>query len=46
MTDKDFGALARIADRHSILEKGRIVWSGEPAGLTADPALRQRHLGI
>ncbi len=46
VTDKDFGALARIAGRHIILEKGRVVWSGEPAGLTADPALRQRYLGI
>jgi branched-chain amino acid transport system ATP-binding protein len=44
--DKNVEALARIADRHYILEKGRIVWSGDSAALRGDTALRERYLGI
>ena len=44
--DKNLAALNRIADRHYIVEKGRIVWSGKPAALAADPALQQRYLGV
>jgi branched-chain amino acid transport system ATP-binding protein len=44
--DKDIAALARIADRHYILEKGRIVWSGGSGELAADPDLAHRYLGV
>ena len=44
--DKDVAALARIADRHYILEKGRVVWSGNSDALTADPDLAHRYLGV
>jgi branched-chain amino acid transport system ATP-binding protein len=44
--DKNLAALNRIADRHYIVEKGRIVWTGAPAALAADPALQQRYLGV
>ena len=44
--DKNLAALNRFADRHYIVEKGRIVWSGAPAALAADPALQQRYLGV
>ena len=44
--DKNVDALTRIADRHYILEKGRIVWSGRSPDLDAQPDLRQRHLGV
>jgi len=44
--DKNLAALNRFADRHYIVEKGRIVWSGPPAALAADPALQQRYLGV
>ncbi len=44
--DKDVKALSRIADRHYILEKGRVVWSGDSAALSGDPALRHRYLGV
>jgi branched-chain amino acid transport system ATP-binding protein len=44
--DKDVKALARIADRHYIIEKGRIVWSGDSGGLAASDGLRQRYLGV
>ena len=29
---------ARLADRHFIVEKGRVAWSGDSAALIADPA--------
>lgn len=44
--DKDIAALTRIADRHYILEKGRIVWSGGSGELAADPGLAHRYLGV
>jgi len=44
--DKNVDILSRIADRHYILEKGRVVWSGGSAALQAEPALKQRYLGI
>jgi branched-chain amino acid transport system ATP-binding protein len=44
--DKTVAALARIADRMTILEKGRVVWEGTPAALRADPAIQHRHLGV
>lgn len=44
--DKNVAALARFADRHTIIEKGRKVWTGDSAALMADPALRERYLGV
>ncbi|MGB7078865.1 MAG: ABC transporter ATP-binding protein [Xanthobacteraceae bacterium] len=44
--DKNVDILSRIADRHYILEKGRVVWSGSSATLQAEPALKERYLGI
>ncbi len=44
--DKDVETLARIADRHYILEKGQVVWSGRSSDLDADPDLAHRYLGI
>lgn len=46
LVDKHVAAMTRLASRHYILEKGRVVWSGTSAALQADPALRQRHLGV
>ena len=46
MIDKDVGVLTRIADRHYMLEKGRVVWSGSPDALAADPDLAHRYLGV
>jgi branched-chain amino acid transport system ATP-binding protein len=42
--DKNIDMLCRFADRHHILEKGRIVWSGSSQELMADEALRMRFL--
>ena len=44
--DKNITALARLADHHCILEKGRVVWQGDSAALTADPDLTARYLGV
>ena len=44
--DKNIDDLARIADRHFILEKGRIVWSGTSEKLRASPDAIARHVGI
>jgi len=44
--DKDVRALTRVADRHYVLEKGRVVWSGSSAELAADRNLQHRYLGV
>ena len=44
--DRNLDALMRIADRHYIMEKGRVVWSGDSAELAVDPNLRLRYLGV
>jgi len=44
--DKNIDALTQIADRHYIIEKGRVIWQGSSAQLQAHPELSQRHLGV
>lgn len=44
--DKDMRALAAIADRHYILEKGLIAWSGDTPALMANAQLAHRYLGV
>jgi len=44
--DKDVKTLTRIADRHFILEKGRVVWSGDSAALAASEDVQHRYLGV
>ncbi|MDW8467675.1 MAG: ABC transporter ATP-binding protein [Burkholderiales bacterium] len=44
--DKDLRSLMRVADRHYILEKGRVVWSGTSAELAAREDLQHRYLGV
>jgi branched-chain amino acid transport system ATP-binding protein len=44
--DRDLEALMRIADYHYIMEKGRIVWSGESTALSAEVEMRHRYLGV
>ena len=44
--DKDVTALARIADRHYVLEKGQVVWSGNSTELTANREVQHRYLGV
>jgi branched-chain amino acid transport system ATP-binding protein len=44
--DKNVAALTAIADRHYLIERGRIVWSGTSAELAAAPDIQHRYLGI
>ena len=44
--DKNVANLSRIADRHYIIERGRVVWSGTSAALAAAPEIQHRYLGI
>jgi branched-chain amino acid transport system ATP-binding protein len=46
LIDKDVAALARVAERHYVLEKGRVVWSGTSAELTAASEVQHRYLGV
>ncbi len=44
--DKNVEALIRLADRHYLIERGRIVWSGASQALAAAPDVQHRYLGI
>jgi len=46
LIDKNLDAMMRIADRHTILEKGCVVWNGTSAALAADAAVRERYLAV
>jgi len=46
LIDKDVKSLTRIADRHFVLEKGRVVWSGTSSELSASPEIQHRYLGV
>jgi len=44
--DKNVEALARIADRHYMIEKGVVVWSGDSEALRAAKDEQARYLGV
>ena len=44
--DKYVERLIRIADHHTIIERGRVAWQGSSAQLNADQVLWQRYLGV
>ena len=44
--DKNVDALTKIADRHHIVEKGQVVWTGSSDALRADAELQARYLGV
>jgi branched-chain amino acid transport system ATP-binding protein len=44
--DKNVQALTRIADRHYLIERGRVVWTGTSRELAAAPDVQHRYLGI
>jgi branched-chain amino acid transport system ATP-binding protein len=46
LIDKNVVALTRIAAAHYILEKGRIVWSGQSEELRAREDIQHRYLGV
>jgi branched-chain amino acid transport system ATP-binding protein len=44
LIDKNLEALTKLADRHVVIEKGHVVWSGTSVEFAADPRIRERHL--
>lgn len=46
VVDKYVHRLMDLADRHLILERGRMVWEGDSAALNADRRLWERYLAV
>jgi branched-chain amino acid transport system ATP-binding protein len=44
--DKYIERLVRLADRHTIIERGKVAWQGSSAALDADRSLWHRYLGV
>ncbi|MEE4112887.1 MAG: ABC transporter ATP-binding protein [Desulfobacteraceae bacterium] len=46
LIDKNLDALMKLADRHCIMENGRVVWRGSTAELAGNKTLKSRYLGV
>jgi branched-chain amino acid transport system ATP-binding protein len=46
LVDKHLDALTKIADRHVVIEKGHVVWTGTSAQLAADASVKARYLQV
>jgi branched-chain amino acid transport system ATP-binding protein len=46
LIDKNVDVLTRLADRHHILEKGSIVWTGRSEELRRQVDIQHRYLGV
>jgi branched-chain amino acid transport system ATP-binding protein len=46
LIDKNLGAILRLADRHVVIEKGRVVWTGTGEALSAAPEVRDTYLHV
>ena len=44
--DKNLGPLLELADKHYVMEKGVVVWSGDSAGLRANANVVHEYLGV
>jgi branched-chain amino acid transport system ATP-binding protein len=44
--DKNVGRLLPLADRHVVIEKGRVVWQGGSEELRAQPGIVHQYLGV
>ena len=44
--DKNVDALVRLADRHVVIEKGRVVWTGSSAALRDSPEVKENFLHV
>jgi branched-chain amino acid transport system ATP-binding protein len=44
--DKNLDALMKLANRHYIMEKGEVVWSGTTTEIAGNPGLKARYLGV
>ncbi len=46
VVDRNLDALMRLADRHNVLEKGRVVWSGTSGELASERAQIEQRIGV
>jgi branched-chain amino acid transport system ATP-binding protein len=46
VVDKNIKPLLALAERHFVVEKGRISWQGSSAALAASPEVVERYLGV
>ena len=46
LIDKNLDALLEVADRHYVMEKGRVVWNGDSQALAGDDGVKDRYLGV
>ena len=46
LVDKHLDALLKLADRHVVIEKGHVVWTGTSGELAADRTVRERYLQV
>jgi branched-chain amino acid transport system ATP-binding protein len=46
VVDKYVQRLLQVADRHTIVERGRVVWEGTSAQLAAEPEVWHTYLGV
>ena len=44
--DKNLDALMKLADRHYVMEKGEVVWSGATDEIVDNEELKARYLGV
>jgi branched-chain amino acid transport system ATP-binding protein len=44
--DKNVKSLLNLADRHFVIEKGRVVWQGSSTELRAQPQIVHQYLGV
>lgn len=44
--DKYVQRLIKLANHHTIIERGQVVWQGDSAALSADHSLWQRYIGV
>jgi len=44
--DKDIDAMQSFIDRHYVMEKGEIVWSGCASALASSPEVRCKYLSV
>lgn len=44
--DKNLDALMKLADRHYVMERGAVVWSGETDEIADNEELKARYLGV
>jgi branched-chain amino acid transport system ATP-binding protein len=46
LIDKNLGAIMKLADRHVVIEKGQVVWTGTSGDLAAAPQVRDTYLHV